>query len=134
MLPTTPIAKCTTPVDSETGNEKMTKTPPFLIALLVIAANSPAFCEEASLEEMKQRCQQAREAKIAPLREAAIEECVSSRRSSRTQEDCERIYRDFGEGGGTVTGGFRPGMFNDLPQCVEYFEVRDRQGTDRSRR
>lgn len=65
MRPTTPIAKCTTPVGSEAGNEKMTKTPPCLTALLVLAANSPAFCEEASLEEMKQRCQQAREAKIA---------------------------------------------------------------------
>ena len=119
---------------SESGNENMAKTPLYLIALLVLAANSPAFCEEASLEEMKQRCQQARETKIAPLREAAIEECVSSHRTSRTREDCERIYRDFGEGGGTVAGGFRPGMFNDLPECVEYFEAQHRQETDRSRR
>jgi hypothetical protein len=117
-----------------TGNEKMIKTSHCLIALLVLTTNSPAFCEEASLEKMKQRCQQARETKIAPLREAAIEECASNRRSSRTHEDCERIYRDFGEGGGTATGGFRPGMFNDLPECVEYFEARDRQGTDRPRR
>ena len=121
-------------VGSEAGKENMTKTSPDLIALIVLATNSPAFGQEVSLEEMKQRCQQAREAKIAPLREAAIDECVSSRRSSRTQEDCERIYRDFGEGGGTVPGGFRPGMFNDLPECVEYFEVRDRPGTDSSRR
>ncbi len=83
---------------------------------------------------MNKRCQQAREAKIAPLREAAIEECVSSRRSIRTREDCERIYRDFGEGVGTVTGGFRPGMFNDLPECIEYFEAQYRQRADRSRR
>jgi hypothetical protein len=110
----------------------MTKTLPYLTALLVLTANAPAFCEEASLEEMKQRCQQARETKIAPLREAAIEECVSRRRSIRTQEDCERRYRDFGESVGT--DGFGPGMFNDLPECIEYFEVQDRQGTDRSRR
>jgi len=112
----------------------MIKAPPYLLTLLVLAANSPAFCEEASLEEMKQRCQQAREIKIAPLREAAIEECVSSRRSSRTHEDCERIHRAFGEGGGTATGGFRSRMFNDLPECVEYFEAQHRQETDRSRR
>ena len=112
----------------------MTKAPPYLLTLLVLAANAPAFCEEASLEEMKQRCQQAREIKIAPLREAAIEECVSRRRSSRTHEDCERIYRDFGEGGGTATGGFRSGMFSDLPECVEYFEAQDKQRMDRSRR
>ncbi len=134
MRRTTPLHKCTTQAGSETGNETMTKAPPYLLTLLVLAANSPAFCEEASLEEMKQRCQQARETKIAPLREAAIEECVSSRRSSRTREDCERVYRGFGEGGGTVTGGFRPAMFNDLPECVEYFEAQDRQGMDGSRR
>ena len=128
------MRKCTTRAGSVTGNEKMIKTPHCLIALYILTINSPAFCEETSLGKIKQRCQQARETKIAPLREAAIEECVSSRRSSRTQEDCERKCRDFGEGGGTVTGGFRPGMFNDLPECVEYLEVRDRQGTDRSRR
>ena len=112
----------------------MTKAPPYLLTLLVLAANSPAFCEEASLEEMKQRCQQARETKIAPLRESAIEECVSSRRSSRTREDCERLNSDFGTGGGIVTGGSRPAMFIDLPECVEYLKALDRQGNNGSRR
>jgi len=53
----------------------MIKTSSCLIALLILTINSPAFCEEASLERMKRLCQQAREAKIAPLREAEIEEC-----------------------------------------------------------
>lgn len=93
-----------------------------LMTLLAVMASPAA----ASLEELAQRCQDAREKKIAPLRATAIEECVSRRRSTRTREDCERLYADFGEGGGTVNGGARPPMFIELPECVEYFEARDR--------
>ncbi|MGA7980607.1 MAG: DUF4124 domain-containing protein [Chromatiaceae bacterium] len=82
---------------------------------------------EPSLEELRQRCQEARERKIAPLRAQAIEECISANRSTRTREDCERIYHDLGEGGRTVTGAYRPEMFNDLPECVEYFRAQDRE-------
>ena len=106
----------------------------FLTILSLLGFGSPAFCEEESLEKLERRCQEAREKKIAPLREAAIEECASARRTSRTREDCERIYTDFGERGGTEGGGSRPPMFIDLPECVEYFEARDRQRARRSRR
>lgn len=112
----------------------MNKAPLFLFTFLALAGGPPAFSQTASLEELRQRCQEAREEKIAPLREAAIEECASGRRSTRTRADCERLYADFGEGGGTVDGGARPAMFIDLPECVEYFEAEDRQRTGGSRR
>ncbi len=108
----------------------MKKTSLCLMILPTLAASPSAFCEDALLEELRQRCQEARQSKIAPLREAAIEECVSSDRSGRTREDCERLNEGFGEGAGS-----RPGMFLDLPECVEYFDAQDRQRTtDRSRR
>jgi hypothetical protein len=109
-------------------------TASFLSVLSLMSVAAPTFCAETSLEELERRCQEAREEKLAPLREKAIEECVSSRRTSRTREDCERLYEDFGERGGTVEGGSRPPMFIDLPECVEYFEARDRQGRGGSRR
>lgn len=96
-----------------------------LLALSILVVSHSVSCREMSLTEMRQRCEQAREESIAPLREAAIAECVSRRRSARTKESCERIYSGFGQGGGTVSGSFRPGMFYDLPECVEYFEARD---------
>jgi len=68
------------------------------------------------------------------LPEAAIKECLSQSRSTRTREDCERLYQDFGEGGGTVNGGFQPVMFMDLPECVEYFDARNGQRKSGSRR
>ncbi|MEA3275094.1 MAG: hypothetical protein U9Q81_07385 [Pseudomonadota bacterium] len=112
----------------------MKRTALYLVVLPVVVASPPALCDEASLEELKQRCEQAREREIAPLRQAAIEECVSSRRSTRTRDDCERIHDGFGEGGGTATGGFRARMFNDLPECLEYFQAQDEGGSSRSRR
>lgn len=108
--------------------EIMSKTTYFLAVLTALVVSSQANCEEASLKELERRCQEARESKLAPLREAAIEECASQRRSSRTREDCERLESDSGE-----RAGRRPAMFIDLPECIEYFEARDRQESSRSR-
>ena len=107
------------------------------ILLSVILASGAAFGGDASLEQLRQRCEAAREVKLAPLREQAIEECVSRPRSTRTRAQCEEFYRDFGQGGGTVGGGFRAPMFIDVPECQEYFAEQDRQnqaGSGRSRR
>jgi len=70
-----------------------------------------------TLEELDQRCDSAREKKIAPLREAEIEKCKQSERSDPAW--CERFNADFGDGGRTVSGAIRPRMFNDLPECVD---------------
>jgi hypothetical protein len=111
------------------------KSPFFCLAVLPPLLAAPAAIGgQDSLEDLQRRCDAAREAKLAPLREAAIEECVATRRSNRTREDCERIYSDFGETAGTATGGVRPRMFNDLPECLEYFEAQNARGRSRSRR
>ena len=102
--------------------------------LLALAGSLPAFSQAASLQELERRCETAREAKIAPLREAAIRDCASANRSSRTLADCQRIHVDFGQGGGVVGGGFRAPMFIDLPQCVEFFKAQDQQRRNSSRR
>jgi hypothetical protein len=102
--------------------------------MLTLLGCTPAISLAASIEELGQRCQKAREMKIAPLREAAIEDCINRRRTSRSPATCERLNKDFGQGGGIVGGGFRAPMFIDLPECVEYFETQDNQRVRSSRR
>ncbi len=72
---------------------------------------------EMSLSDLDQRCEDAREDKIAPLREAEIESCKQDRRSDPAF--CESFNADFGDGGRTASGAFRPRMFDDLPECAE---------------
>lgn len=79
------------------------------------------YSEEISLKELEQRCEEAREVKIAPLRTAAIDECAA--KPKNTREYCERFYRDYGAGGVTQNGVFRPRMFIDLPECVVFYEA-----------
>jgi hypothetical protein len=80
---------------------------------------------EMSLEELDARCDAAREEKIAPLREAEIAKCQADMRNDPAF--CERFNADFGEGGRTVTGSIRPRMFDDLPECVEALQERNRR-------
>ena len=70
-----------------------------------------------SLEELDQVCEAAREREIAPLRQAAIEECKASPRSDPAY--CERFNATFGDAIYLPSGATRPRMFNDLPECVQ---------------
>lgn len=78
-----------------------------------------------SLAELDQRCEDAREKKIAPLREAEIARCKAERRNDPAW--CERFNADFGDGGRTVGGTIRPRMFDDLPECVDALNERNRR-------
>ena len=104
------------------------------IGALVTLGSGAAVGSDAFLEQLRQRCEAAREAMIAPLREQAIRDCVSRPRSTQTRAQCEAFYRDFGQGGGTVGGGFRAPMFIDLPECQEYFAAQDWQNQQNNRR
>jgi len=83
-----------------------------------IAVSAPL--ADMTLAELDSRCEEAREAKIAPLREAEIENCKSQPRSDPAF--CESHNADFGDGGRTVNGTFRQRMFNDLPEFVEAWQ------------
>jgi len=80
---------------------------------------------QLSLAELDQRCDDAREEKIAPLREAEITKCKADKRNDPNW--CERFNADYGEGGRTQSGTIRPRMFDDLPECVEAQSERHRR-------
>jgi len=75
----------------------------------------------SELKKLKEQCDEAREARIAPLREAAIQECIGKK--VKTPEECERFYQDYGNAGATQSGGFRQRMFHDIPECQPYYDA-----------
>lgn len=101
--------------------------------LPLLLASSGVLAGDPYLDALRQRCEAAREVMLAPLREQAIQDCVSRPRSTRNRAQCEAFYRDFGQGGGTVGGGFRAPMFIDVPECQAYFAEQDRRNSARGR-
>lgn len=85
----------------------------------------PAVADEAFEDEQARldaACEAAREEKLAPEREAHVEECVKTgQRPDRAA--CERFYADWGN-----QAGNRAPLYMDLPECVKAFEHRRSQG------
>ncbi len=95
-----------------------------LLATFFLSMSATSYARDISREEAKQLmvdCHGQREEKIAPLREEAIEDCVAARRGDR--EYCERYNATFGNAVALPGGGARPGLFWDLPDCVQALEA-----------
>jgi len=78
-----------------------------------------------SLAALDQRCEVAREKKIAPLREAEIKQCKQDKRNDPNY--CDTFYADYGDAGRMPSGVMRPRMFDDLPECVDAMNERNRR-------
>jgi hypothetical protein len=90
-----------------------------LFCLLIVVPHT-VFAANQNREETQQQldaaCEQAREARIAPLRQEKIEACVKSGKQD-SREACEAEYSHFGQ-----RAGKRPALFYDLPECTDAFE------------
>jgi hypothetical protein len=80
---------------------------------------------QLSLEDLDRRCEDARDEMIAPLREGEIASCKQEKRTDPNW--CESFYADYGDGGRTKNGSIRPRMFDDLPECVDAQQERNRR-------
>jgi len=89
-----------------------------LLAIITITLSVFASAKEISRDdasELMEECQRQREENIAPLREQAIEDCVTKQR--RDREYCARYNRTFGNARPRGNGSMIPGLFWDLPVC-----------------
>jgi hypothetical protein len=94
-------------------------TPIFCLMVLTDAsANRDCDEKQAKLDAV---CEEAREVKLAPMREEFVEECVTEGQQ-RDRESCVDFYADFG-----AQSGNRAPLFFDLPECVEAFEFQNSQ-------
>lgn len=83
------------------------------LSLLVAGASIAEEVHADQVEDLLAQCQAERQARIEPLRQEAIQSCVSDGRGEL--DYCERFYRDYGE----RTAGGTPAMFWDLPICIK---------------
>jgi hypothetical protein len=89
-----------------------------LVVIITIALSGFAAANEITRDdalELMETCQTQREENIAPLREQAIEDCVTKQR--RDREHCESFNRTFGNARRSGNGAMIPGIFWDLPVC-----------------
>jgi len=81
---------------------------------------------EMSLADLDRRCEDVREERIAPLREAEIANCRQT--ETGDQAWCETFWADYGDARRTVSGWIIPRLFHDLPECAEAWDERNRRG------
>ena len=121
--PYTPPAP--TDVKSQSAFEAHVEKKPVQPELRMPEPAKQADIAEMSLVELDVRCEDAREKKIAPLREAEIMNCIET--GTGDQAWCEAFWADYGDPVRTQSGTVTPRMFHDLPECLEALDERHRR-------
>jgi len=121
--PYVPPAQTTikSPSASETDVEKQSAQPETQIRPLVKEID----ITQMSLADLDRRCEDAREERIAPLREDEIAKCIQT--ETGDQAWCETFWADYGDPTRTVSGALIPRLFHDLPECIEALEEQNRR-------
>lgn len=91
-----------------------------IFIIVSISLSGSVAAKEITRDEavkLMEECQDQREQNIAPLREQAIEDCVTKQR--RDRDYCENFNRTFGNARPRGNGTMIPGMFLDLPVCEQ---------------
>ena len=92
----------------------------FILATLSSAATDP---------KLDAACNAAREAKLAPEREALIKKCV---KEGKSQSSCNSYYKSYGDATGN-SGNYTVRKYDNLPECEAAREARSkhREGSNR---
>jgi hypothetical protein len=81
---------------------------------------------EQQVKALEATCEKAREAKLAPLREQAIKDCIAQPRSDPVL--CREHFKDFGAARRLASGAVNPRMFHNIPECAAAEEARQHFG------
>jgi hypothetical protein len=90
---------------------------------IVLATDQPG--DQADVAALELKCEQAREARLKPMRDAEIANCKADR--SRDPEYCERFWKDLGDATRLPNGAMKPRLFDDLPECVAAAKAKQAQ-------
>jgi hypothetical protein len=81
---------------------------------------------EQQVKALEATCENAREARLAPLREQAIKDCIAQPRSD--PGFCREHFKDFGAARRLASGAVNPRMFHNIPECAAADEARQHFG------
>jgi hypothetical protein len=94
-----------------------------LVALISVASPLALMADQTGdVVALEAQCEQAREARIKPLRDMEIAQCKADVHNEA--DYCERYWKDYGNAVRTTRGGMTPRMFDDLPICQAAFSAR----------
>jgi hypothetical protein len=96
--------------------------PTMSLMMAMIVVSGVANADEAAVKALENKCEEAREVLLKPLREAEIARCKSKPESDPAY--CERYWRNYGNATLISNGTMGPRMFFDLPECVAAEEAR----------
>ena len=95
------------------------------LVLVLLAAPVVVLAQQATVEELQQRCEEMRENRLKPIREAEIEKCKAD--ETKDPAWCEKYYQDYGNATWGAGGKYTPRMFDDLAPCVQAREMKAKQ-------
>jgi len=90
-------------------------------AILILCSPSLALAQD-TVDELERTCEEMREAKLVPLREAEIEKCKVE--NNMEPAKCESYYKNYGDATRGAGGKYTERMFNDLAPCVQAREMK----------
>ena len=99
----------------------MTRSAWVAVPLLLLTPLLAVADRAADVAALEARCEQEREAKIAPLRAAEVAKCKAQRNDA---DYCDKFWADYGNAVHNSTGGMTPRLFGDLPSCIVAFKAR----------
>jgi hypothetical protein len=95
-----------------------------LLCGLACTAWAAADPDEEKLRQMDQKCEEARAAKLAPVREQLARQCEQEERYLGNQKrDCALEVSTYGDTFSGARGAAIRGMYYDLPECVAASEA-----------
>lgn len=92
------------------------------LGVILLCAPVLLIAQQPTVEELEQRCEEMRENRLKPLREAEIEKCKAD--ETKDPAWCERFYQDYGNATRGPEGKYTPRMFDDLAPCVQAREMK----------
>jgi hypothetical protein len=91
-------------------------------AILLLALPMSGLADQTSdVAALEARCEADREAKIKPLREKEIANCVANRSDL---DYCQTFWKDYGNPVRLPNGRMTPRLFDDLPSCIAALKAR----------